>query len=64
MLITRPLQRRDSGRGIFLPRGRGWASEIQPYTIREWGHRSWDYPHNKPAYERNVNVANAKEENP
>ncbi|MCY6488155.1 hypothetical protein, partial [Actinobacillus pleuropneumoniae] len=30
----------------------------------EWGHVSWDYPHNKPLSQRNENVVEAKLEPP
>ena len=37
---------------------------MQCYTCGEWGHGSWDYPHNNSVTQRNVNIAEAKEEIP
>lgn len=48
----------------FAPRGRGRGREIWCYTCGEWGHGSWDCPHNKAKNQRNVNVAKAREEKP
>lgn len=44
---SRPPQRGDFSRGRFAPRGRGRGREIRCYTCGEWGHGSWDFPHNK-----------------
>eukprot|EP00253_Pinus_taeda_P014990 PITA_14990 len=61
---SRPLQRGDFNRGRFAPKGRGRGRDIRCYTCGEWGHVSWDGPHNKPASQRNVNVVEAKPEAP
>eukprot|EP00253_Pinus_taeda_P030384 PITA_30384 len=61
---SRTPQRGDFNRGIFAPRGRGRGRDIQCYTRGEWGHGSWDCPHNKTTSQRNVNVAEEKEEKP
>ena len=53
---SRPPQRGDSGRGRFVPRGRGRGREIWCFTCGEWGHGSGDCPHNKSTTQRNVNV--------
>eukprot|EP00253_Pinus_taeda_P019816 PITA_19816 len=57
-------QRGDFNRGIFAPRGRGRGRDIRCYTCGEWGHGSWDYPHNRTTSQKNVNVAEAKQETP
>ena len=44
---SRPPQRGEFSGGRFAPRGRGRGREIQCYTCGEWGHGSWDCPHNK-----------------
>eukprot|EP00253_Pinus_taeda_P007387 PITA_07387 len=59
-----PPQRGDFNRGIFAPRGRCRGRDIRCYTCGEWGHGPWDCPHNKTRSQRNVNVAEAKEEKP
>eukprot|EP00253_Pinus_taeda_P010651 PITA_10651 len=52
---------KESGRPeVEIPLGR----DIRCYTCGEWGHGSWDYPHNKVTNHRNVNVAKPKEEKP
>eukprot|EP00253_Pinus_taeda_P024789 PITA_24789 len=61
---SRPPQRGKSNRGRFVPRGRGRGRDVRCYTCGEWGHMSWDCPHNKPASQRNANVAEAKPEPP
>ena len=63
-LSSRSPQRGDSSRGRFVPRGIGRGREIRCYTCGEWGHGSWDCPHNKSTTQRNVNVAETKEEIP
>eukprot|EP00253_Pinus_taeda_P016825 PITA_16825 len=59
---SRPPQRGDFNRGRFAPRGRGRGRDIRCYTCGEWGHGSRDCPHNKTISQRNVNVAETKEE--
>ena len=44
--------------------GRGRGRDVWCYTYGEWGHVSWNCPHNKLASQRNVNVAEAKPEPP
>jgi len=51
---SRPPQRGYFNRGKFAPRGRGRGRDVRCYTCGEWGHVSWDYPHNKPTSQRNV----------
>jgi len=53
----KPPQRGDFNRGRFAPRGRGWGRDIWCYTCGEWGHGSWDCPHNRTRSQKNVNVA-------
>eukprot|EP00253_Pinus_taeda_P017000 PITA_17000 len=62
--ISRPPQRGESNRGRFVPRGGGRRRDVWCYTCGEWGHMSWDCPHNKPTRQRNANVAKAKPEPP
>ena len=61
---SRPPKRGEFNRGRFAPRGRGRGRYVWCYTCGEWGHVSWDCPHNKTTIQRNVNVAEAKEEKP
>ena len=61
---SKPPQRGDSGRGRFMPTGRGRGRDVRCYVCGEWGHMQWDCPHQKSANPHNVNVAEAKEEIP
>eukprot|EP00253_Pinus_taeda_P027745 PITA_27745 len=61
---SRPPQRGDFNRGRFAPRGRGQGRDIRRYTCGEWGHVSWDCPHNRTTSQRNANVAKAKPKTP
>jgi hypothetical protein len=56
---------REESRGRnFFSRGRGrGGGEIRCYTCGKTGHMSWDCLENKPASQRNVNIAEDKEEN-
>eukprot|EP00253_Pinus_taeda_P018546 PITA_18546 len=60
----RPPQRGEFNRGIFVPRGRGRGRDVRCYTCGEWGHVSWDCPHNKTASQSDVNVVEANPEPP
>eukprot|EP00253_Pinus_taeda_P002204 PITA_02204 len=57
-------QRGDFGRGRFVPRGRGRGRDVRCFACGEWGHVQWDCPHQRSANQRNMNVAEAKEEIP
>eukprot|EP00253_Pinus_taeda_P012243 PITA_12243 len=61
---NRAPQRGDFGLGRFVPRGRGRGRDVQCFACGEWGHVQWDCPHQRSANQRNVNVAEAKEEIP
>lgn len=61
---NRAPQRGDFGRGRFVPRGRGRGRDVRCFACGEWGHVQWDCPHQRSANQRNVNVAEAKEEIP
>eukprot|EP00253_Pinus_taeda_P021377 PITA_21377 len=61
---NRAPQRGDFGHGRFVPRGRGPGRRVRCYTCGEWGHIQWDCPHQRSANQRNVNVAEAREEIP
>lgn len=61
---NRAPQRGEFGRGRFVPRGRGRGRDVRCFACGEWGHVQWDCPHQRSANQRNVNVAEAKEEIP
>eukprot|EP00253_Pinus_taeda_P012339 PITA_12339 len=61
---NRAPQRGGFGRGKFVPRGRGRGRDVRCFACGEWGHVQWDCPHQRSANQRNVNVAEAKEEIP
>ena len=61
---SKPPHKGEFNRGIFSPRGGVRGRDVQCYTCGGWGHVSWDYPHNKPASQRNANVVEEKQETP
>eukprot|EP00253_Pinus_taeda_P009769 PITA_09769 len=61
---NRAPQRGDFGRGRFVPRGRGRGRYVRCFACGKWEHVQWDCPHQRSANQRNVNVAEAKEEIP